>query len=54
MLFYDYTTLIVDFSNKVPRLEKSIHIYADKQTTKSLKTNIYEISKQLNLENEFE
>lgn len=54
VLFYDYATLKVDFTNNKPILEKNLFIYGNKKTTKCIKININELCKQLKCEEEFE
>lgn len=54
VLFYDYATLKIDFTNNKPVLEKMFLIYENKESTKGININIDELSKQIENEEEFE
>lgn len=54
VLFYDYATLKVDFTNNKPILEKMLLVYENKESTKGININIDELSKQIESEEEFE
>lgn len=54
VLFYDYATLKIDFTNNKPILEKIFLVYENKESTKGININIDELSKQIESEEEFE
>ncbi len=54
VLFYDYVTLKVDFTNNTPLLEKTFLVYENKEATKGIKISINELSEQIENEEEFE